>query len=77
MTFYSGAGMFWLPLVFFGLLFILAGILIAIYPQILVLIVSGVLMLIGFSLVGAGLASRRAGRFSARQSSREYEIIDP
>jgi len=77
MTFCSGGGTLWPALVMMGILFILAGVLIAVYPKILVAIVSGIIIFIGISLVGAGLASRRSARMASRHTVNGYEIIEP
>ncbi len=55
-----------------GLFFILAGILIAVYPQILVIFISGFLILIGFGIIMMSLQFRRLHR---RANSRFMDWI--
>lgn len=76
-AFSSGGGSLWLALVALGAMFVLAGVLIAIYPQILVALISGTIVLAGLSLIGAGLTARRAQRVTRPPIVADYEIIDP
>lgn len=76
-SFSSGGGSIWPAAVFFGALFVLAGIVIALYPRILVALVSGLVIFVGVSLIGAGLAMRRAERLTRHHAADDYDIIDP
>lgn len=57
-----------------GVIFVAIGILIAIYPEILVAIISGLVILVGVSLIGAGLRGRRTRHY---QPINDYDVIDP
>lgn len=59
--------------IFAGLLLVLAGILIAVFPQILVALISALVVLCGIALIGAGWRTRALMRYQRRG---EYEVID-
>jgi hypothetical protein len=56
-----------------GIVLTLAGILIAVFPQILVALISALIILAGLSLIGAGLRTRNLLRY---RPDDDYDVID-
>ena len=59
----SPGGFLWHLEVLAGLILVLAGILIAVFPAILVALISTLIILGGVGLIGAGLRTRRMERY--------------
>ncbi|MGB9623982.1 MAG: hypothetical protein ACPMAQ_03905 [Phycisphaerae bacterium] len=66
-------GFLWQVEMLAGIVLVVAGILIAVFPEILVALISGLIVLGGLSLIGAGLRTRSLLRYRAAD---EYEVID-
>ncbi len=69
----SPGNLFWRFEMLAGLLLVLAGVLIAVYPQILVALISAITILAGLALVGAGWRTRSAVRY---RPPGDQDIID-
>lgn len=69
----SPGGFFWRFGMMAGMALVLAGILIAVYPQILVALVSTIVILCGLTLIGASWQARQAMRHRPPGGS---DIID-
>lgn len=72
-VFGSPSGAMWRFEVAAGILLVGAGVLIAVYPQILVALIAATFILCGLSLIGAGW---RMHRSTPPRNATEYEVID-
>lgn len=72
-VFGSPSGTMWRFEVAAGILLVGAGVLIAVYPQILVALIAATFILCGLSLIGAGWRMRRG---VLPHNATEYEVID-
>ncbi len=69
----SSGGFLWQVEILAGIVLVLAGILIAVFPEILVALISGLIVLGGLSLIGAGLRTRSLLRY---RPDDDYDVID-
>ncbi len=66
----GGCGPWWRYQTLFGVLLVLAGVIIVLYPEILAMIVAGVIILAGLGVISSGLQMRRVWR---QRDIREFD----